>query len=83
MFGHNPVLARKKDGRSFICINFKPLKKSTVKQQFPMPRIDDLLHRLQGAPGVSTFHFRAALLQIAIYPDDRHTTAFQLHFGEP
>ena len=35
-FGHHPVLARKKDGRWRMCINFKPLNKITVKQQFRM-----------------------------------------------
>ena len=38
-FGHNSVLARKKDGSWRMCINFKPLNKIIVKQQLPMPRI--------------------------------------------
>ena len=49
VFGHNPVLARKKVGRWRMCINFKPLNQITVKQQFPMPRIDELLDSLQGS----------------------------------
>ena len=75
-FGHNPVLARKKDGRWRMCINFKPLNKITVKQQFPMPRIDELLDRLQGSAVYSAFDFTDAFLQIPIHPDDRHKTAF-------
>ena len=38
-FGHNSVLERQKDGSWRVCINFKPLNKIFVKQQFAMPRI--------------------------------------------
>ena len=70
-FGHNPVLARKKDGRWRMYINFKPLNKILVKQQFPMPRIDELLDRLQGSAVYSTFDFTDAFFQIPTHPDDR------------
>ena len=59
-----------------MCINFKPLNKITVKQQVPMPRIDELLDRLHGSAVYSTFDFTDASLQIPIHPDDRHKTAF-------
>ena len=75
-FGHKPVLARKKYGRWRMCINFKPLNKITVKQQFRMPRIDEILDRLHGSAVYSTFDFTDAFLQIPIHPDDRHKTAF-------
>ena len=60
-----------------MCINFKPLNKITVKQQCPMPRIDELLDRLQGSAAYSTFDLTDAFLQIPIHPDDRHKKAFQ------
>ena len=47
-----------------------------VKQQFPMPRIDELLDRLQGSAVYSTFDFTDAFLQIPVHPDDRHKTTF-------
>lgn len=75
-FGHNPVLVPKKDGRWRMCVNFKPLNKITVKQKFPMPRVDELLDRLQGSAVYSTFDFTDAFLQIPIHPADRHKTAF-------
>ena len=77
-FGHNPVLARKKDRRWRMCINFKPLNKIAVKQQFPMPMIHELLDRLQGSAVYSTFDFADAFSQIPIHPDDRHKTAFHI-----
>ena len=75
-FGHNPVLVKKKDGRWRMCVNFKPLNAITIKQKFPMPRVDELLDRLHGSAVYSTFDFTDAFLQIPIHPDDRHKTAF-------
>ena len=75
-FGHNPVLVPKKDGRWRLCVNFKPLNKITVKQKFPMPRVDELLDRLQGSAVYSSIDFTDAFLQIPIHPADRHKTAF-------
>ena len=75
-FGHNPVLAKKKDGRWRMCVDFKPLNKITVKQKFPMPRVDEILDRLQGSAVYSAFDFAEAFLQIPIHPADRHKTAF-------
>ena len=75
-FGHNPVLVQKKDATWRMCIDFKPLNAITVKQQFPMPRIDELLDGLQGSAVYSTLDFAEAFLQIPIHPDDCHKTAF-------
>ena len=75
-FGHNPVLVKKKDGSWRMCINFKPLNAITIKQQFPMPRIDELVDALQGSAVYSTLDFAEAFLQIPIHPDDCHKTAF-------
>ena len=74
--GHNPALARKKDRRWRMCTNFNPLNEVTMNQQFPMPRIDELLDRLQATACCLTFDFTDAFLQIPIHPDGRHKTAF-------
>ena len=70
------MLVKKKDTTWRMCINFKPLNAITVKQQFPMPRIDELLDALQGSAVYSTIDFAEAFLQIPIHPDDCHKTAF-------
>ncbi|CDJ29330.1 Retrotransposon nucleocapsid protein, related [Eimeria mitis] len=75
-FGHNRVLAKKKDGRWRMCVDFKHLNKITVKQKFPMPRVDEILDRLQGSAVYSAFDFAEAFLHISIHPEDRHKTAF-------
>jgi len=78
-FAANPVLVKRKDGRWRMCINYKPLNDITIKQKFPMPRVDELLDRLQGAAVFSSLDFTDAFLQIELAPEDRHKTAFHTH----
>ncbi|CDJ36427.1 uncharacterized protein EMH_0085060 [Eimeria mitis] len=81
-FGHDPVLPKKKEGRWRICIDFKPLDKITVKQKFPIPRVDDILDRLRGSTVYSDFDFAEAFLQISIHPVDRHKAAHHTRTDE-
>ncbi|CDJ36322.1 uncharacterized protein EMH_0078200 [Eimeria mitis] len=80
--GHNPMLAKKKDGRWRMYVDFQPLKKITVKQKFPMPRLDEILDRLQGSWVYSAFDFADSFLQIPIHPENRHKTAFHTRTRE-
>ncbi|CDJ35727.1 OSJNBa0079C19.6 protein, related [Eimeria mitis] len=59
-----------------MCADFKPLNKITVKKKFPMPRVDEILDRVQGPAVYSAFNFAEAFLHIPIHPEDRHKTAF-------
>jgi hypothetical protein len=43
------LFVKKKDGSMRMCINYRELNKVMIKNQYPLPRIDDLLDQLQGA----------------------------------
>ena len=43
------LLVKKKDGGSQLCVKYKQLNKLTIKDKYPLPRIDDLMDRLHGA----------------------------------
>ncbi|CDJ34228.1 uncharacterized protein EMH_0019310 [Eimeria mitis] len=78
VFGHNPVLAKKKDGRWRMGIDFKPLNKITAKQKLPMPTVEEILDRLQGSAVYSAVEFVPP-----IHPEDRHKTAFHTRSRKP
>ena len=48
-WGAPVVFVRKKDGSLCMCIDFRQLNKVTIKNKYPLPRIDDLFDQLQGA----------------------------------
>jgi hypothetical protein len=64
-----------------MCCDYRALNKITVKNRFPLPRIDDLLDRLHGARVLSSIDLQGAYNQIAIEPSDRQKTAFRTHIG--
>ena len=66
----------KKDGKLRMCIDFRELNKVTVRDSYPMPRIDEILDKLAGATIFSTLDATSGFHQIALDPKDRHKTAF-------
>lgn len=48
-WGVHVFFVKKKDGTMTMCINYWELNKVTIKNKYPLPRIDDLLDQLQGA----------------------------------
>ena len=80
-YGAPVLFAKKKDGKLRMCIDYRALNKLTVKNKYPLPRIDDLFDSLQGAKYFSKLDLNSAYHQVRINPGDTHKTAFQTKFG--
>ncbi|GJY72984.1 putative reverse transcriptase domain-containing protein [Tanacetum coccineum] len=77
-----PVLfVKKKDGLFQMCIDYRELNKLTVKNRYPLPRIDDLFDQLQGSSVYSKIDLRSGYHQLRVREEDIPKTAFRTHYG--
>ncbi|GKE37389.1 putative reverse transcriptase domain-containing protein, partial [Tanacetum coccineum] len=77
-----PVLFVKKKDRSFqMCIDYRELNKLTVKNRYPLPRIDDLFDQLQGSRVYSKIDLRSGYHQLRVWEEDIPKTAFRTRYG--
>ena len=76
-----PVLFVKKKVGSFrMCIDYRQLNKVTVKNKYPLPRIDNLFNQLQGACTFSKIDLRSGYCQLKIWAADVPTTSFRTRY---
>jgi len=77
-----PVLfVKKKDGSMRLCIDYRELNRVTVKNKYPLPRIDDLFDQLAGAAIFSKIDLKSGYHQLKVKKEDVPKTAFRTRYG--
>ena len=80
-YGAPVLFVGKKDGSLRMCIDYRALNKITVKNKYPLPRIDQLMDSLAGAKVFTSLDLQSGYHQIRITPEDVSKTAFRTPFG--
>lgn len=70
------MLVRKKNGELRFCVDYRRLNALTVKDVYPLPRIDDVLHRLSGAKFFTSLDLESEFWQVPMAKEHRKKTAF-------
>lgn len=76
------LLVPKKDGSKRFCVDYRTLNQRTVKDSFPLPRIDDTLDKLGGSTFFSTMDLACGFWQIKLRVNDQLKTAFVTTRGQ-
>ena len=77
-----PVLfVKKKDGTLRMCIDYRGLNQCTIKNKYPIPRIDELLDRLNGSSIYTKIDLKSGYYQIQIKEEDIPKTGFNTRYG--
>ena len=64
-----------------MCVDYRSLNEVTIKNKYPLPRIDDLFDQLKGASVFSKIDLRSGYHQLKIRPEDIPKTAFTTRYG--
>jgi hypothetical protein len=80
-WGCPAIFVKKKDQTLQMCMDYRPLNEVTMKNKYPLPRIDILFDQLTGARVFSKIDLRSGYHQICIRPEDIPKTAFTTLYG--
>ncbi|KAI3686844.1 hypothetical protein L1987_80533 [Smallanthus sonchifolius] len=76
-WGSSVLFFKKKDGTFRMCIDYRELNKVTIKNRYPLPRIDDLFYQLQGSSFYSNIYLRSGYHQLGVRDEEISKTAFR------
>ncbi|GJV52978.1 putative nucleotidyltransferase, ribonuclease H [Tanacetum coccineum] len=79
-WGAAVLFVKKKDGSFRMCIDYREMNKLTVKNRYPLPRIDDLFDQLQGSQYFSKIDLMSGYHQLRVHEDDIPKTAFRTRY---
>jgi hypothetical protein len=78
-----PVLfVKKKDGSMRLCVDYRALNEVTIKNKYPLPKIDDLFDQLKGAKYFSKIDLRSGYYQLKIQSEDMLKTTLVTRYGQ-
>jgi hypothetical protein len=80
-WGCPAIFVKKKDQTLLMCVDYRPLNEVTIKNKYPLPRIDILFDQLTRARVFSKIDLRSGYHQIRIRPEDIPKTAFTTRYG--
>jgi hypothetical protein len=80
-WGCPTLFMKKKDQSLRLCVDYQPLNAVTIKNKYPLPRIDILFDQLTGARVFSKVNLHSGYHQIKIYPKDVPKTGFSTRYG--
>jgi len=77
----NLVPTRKKTGEIRLCVDLRNLNQVSLKDNYPLPKMDHILQRVVGASRISLLDGFSGFNQILVHPDDQDKTAFTTPWG--